>query len=310
MNETTIWEQRCPLCEGVFFKEYRLGLLRCESCGLVLSPLVWQSQIEEHMAREWFGDGYVSKKTSVWVEWFEAWNNRRTLSRLTRYIRHGKLLEIGIDSGSFLRYAKKKGFDVMGCDLSVDICRDAEQKLGITMHCGSVQTLPYKATFDVIVMNHVLEHVQRPIEFLRHAFRLLKPGGILHIAVPNINCWLAHLTGWTSYEPYHLTYFNRNTLLKAVSLAGFSTELVYTRDSFSGWFLAVLRSALGINRESCIQTRPAAKTTRQQIRNFKLVEHAYRINMLLAGGILWPVRLIQGRLGYGDELICIVRKPF
>jgi len=62
MNETTIWEQRCPLCEGVFFKEYRLGLLHCESCGLVLSPLVWQSQIEEHMEREWFGDGYVSKK--------------------------------------------------------------------------------------------------------------------------------------------------------------------------------------------------------------------------------------------------------
>lgn len=312
IQETIERERRCPLCGGLAFKPYRLGLLRCESCQLVLSPSIWQPQANERLEDEWFGEGYEAKKSSVWVEWFDAWNNRATLARLglAPVSRQGKrLLEIGVGSGSFLKAAKKEGFAVMGCDLSVPLCRRVERESGIEMHCGYLSDLPGDGRFEVVVMNHVLEHVPQPVEFLQDAIRLLAPGGILHIAVPNIDCWEARLPGWTSYEPYHLTYFNRRTLQRVVSSAGFATVQCLTCDSFSGWFLALLRTALGVNREHGAVTRPAASASRPVGRRSGLVEHTYRLAMVLAGGGLWPVRWLQGKLGYGDEVVCIARKP-
>lgn len=108
----------------------------------------------------------------------------------------------------------------MGCDLSAPICQRVSQTYGIAMHDGSLTSLVGENRFDVIVMNHVLEHVNQPIEFLREVHRLLAPGGVAHIAVPNVACWEAGLAGWTSYEPYHLVYFDPRTLERTVSAGG------------------------------------------------------------------------------------------
>jgi 2-polyprenyl-3-methyl-5-hydroxy-6-metoxy-1,4-benzoquinol methylase len=277
---------------------------------LVLSPAIWETQVNERMEEEWFGEGYGERKSSFWVEWFEAWNNRGTLSRLALLPHAGrKLLEIGVGSGSFLNAARKRGYDVLGCDLSAPICRRVEQDFGVPMHCGPLNSLNGRGRFDVVVMNHVLEHVQRPVEFLQDVLRLLAPGGVVHIAVPNIACWEARLSGWTSYEPYHLTYFDRQTLARAVESAGFSLDTVITKDSFSGWFLALLRTVLGVNREHGAITRPAAVSTSSRAgHRSSLVEHGYRLAMVFWGGGLWPLRWLQGKLGHGDEAICIASK--
>lgn len=310
MKEQAFFEQQCPLCSRQKFRPYRLGLLRCESCTLVLSPSIWQPQTNERMEDEWFGEGYEARKSSVWVCWFESWNNRKTLARLAGFPRQGRLLEVGVGSGSFLKAAKVKGFDVMGCDLSAPICRHVEREGDIEMHCGFLSELPDDRQFDIVVMNHVLEHVQHPVEFLKDVFRLLKPEGIVHIAVPNIDCWEARLPGWTSFEPYHLTYFNRQTLLSAVKAAGFTSERVLTCDSFSGWFLALLRTLLGVNSAQGAVTRPvSASASRPATSRSGLVEHVYRLAMVVGGGGLWPLRWLQGKLGYGDEVVCIARKP-
>jgi len=156
----------------------------------------------------------------------------------------------------------------------------------------------------------VLEHVQRPVDFLKVVERLLVPGGIIHIAVPNVKCWESALRGWASYEPYHLTYFDLETLTRAVEMAGFSCESVRTYDSFSGWFLAALRTVMDVNKVHGAVIRPAGVATRTASgRRNMVVEHAYRLAMLTVGGVITPFRRLQGKLGYGDELVCIARKP-
>jgi len=155
------------------------------------------------------------------VNWFEARNNRKTLACIKKWTAPGKrLLEIGVGSRSFLVAASKAGYEVKGCDLSEPICRQVENNLGIAMHCGPLESLQGK--WDVVVMNHVLEHVQQPVGFLETIHHHLIPGGIVHVAVPNITCWEASLSGWTSYEPYHLTYFSCDTLARAAVSAGFT----------------------------------------------------------------------------------------
>jgi SAM-dependent methyltransferase len=221
-----------------------------------------------------------------------------------------RMLEIGVGTGSFLQEARERGFEVLGCDLSQAICERVKRERGLPMYCGRLATLAGKGSFDVVVMNHILEHVSDPVAFLRDVNRLLRPDGVAHIAVPNIACLESGLPGWTSFEPYHLTYFKPETLKRAVIASGFSIEREETHESFSGWFLAVLRTGLGVNRGGALVRRnPRGGQTSGDSPRPMVVENAYRLAMVVAGGLLWPLRILQAILGRGDEVICVARKP-
>jgi 2-polyprenyl-3-methyl-5-hydroxy-6-metoxy-1,4-benzoquinol methylase len=298
----------CPLCGAYGSTIWRFELLRCDACNLVFSPSIWRQGFNEEVNDQWFGEEYERRGASIWVGCFEAISNRRTLSRLLRLPTRGKrLLEIGVGSGSFLAAARGAGFEVMGCDLSAAVCRRVSQSQGVLMHCGPLDTMPKGAHFDVIVMNHVLEHVQNPVAFLRDVDHLLAANGVVHIAVPNVACWEACLSGWINYEPYHLTYFDEMTLRRAIGDAGLEATYIANHESFSGWFLAALRTAVGVNRAGGATTRYArvASGVTEARGRPAVIEHAYRVAMSLVGFGLWPLRRLQVLLRRGDELICV-----
>lgn len=288
----------CPLCGETLFGSYpRANLLRCFSCNLILSPNIWQQDANLNLEEQWFEDGYINS-SSFWVKIFENLNNRRTWNRISPFVKQGcKLLEIGVGSGSFLAYARKRALNVMGCDLSKAICQDVQKRLNIPMFNGFVANLPKKPQYDVAVMNHVLEHVDNPLNFLKDVCSRLNNNGLLHVVVPNVASWDAVLPGWVSYEPYHLTYFTPETLRQVLEKAGFKVIQVTTHESFSGWFLAVLRTLLSTQNAAVSQ-----RQTQRQARKTSLPEHAYRIAMVVSGVVFFPLRYIQAKLGFGDEV--------
>ena len=120
-------------------------------------------------------------------------NNRRTLKRLfyAGNTARGRLLEVGVGSGSLLTAARTQGYSSSGCDLSAAACRRIGRTAGISVYCGPLQSFPGDDLFDVIVMNHLLEHVADPVALLNAARRRLRSGGLLHLAVPNVGSWEA-----------------------------------------------------------------------------------------------------------------------
>ena len=233
-------------------------------------------------------------------------NNRRTLRRIRAVCHSGKasILEIGIGSGSFLKYAKTRGYSPVGCDLSAALCRNVERTTGIEVHCGPLSSLPEERHFDVVVMNHVLEHVSEPVELLKSAHARLKPGGVLHLAAPNVASWEAQVSSWISYQPYHLTYFTPRTLRAAVEKAGFGNLQVMTHESFSGWFLVIIHGLLRKRHSALALQRPKTRTGHLVF----LAELAYRMTMAIWGLITLPLRWLQKELGKGDELIIVAQK--
>lgn len=299
--------QICPICNGKSFRAYKFKLLLCEACRLVVSPAVWQKGANENMVDTWFGDLFL-KKPSFWVRLFDTRTNNLTLSRLnTLHLPGIRLLEVGVGRGSFLNAAKMRGYEVMGCDLSKTICSYIEDLYNIPMHSGTLESLKGGGRFDVVVMNHVLEHLQNPIDVLKEVHRLLIPGGVVHIAVPNIDCWEACLPGWSGYEPYHLTYLNPLLLRRVCRAAGFSPINVETHETFSSWFLTLTRSMLGVNCEQDLIKRRAVYHAGLMCRPTWL-EHSYRLAMVMVGVVSWPLRMVQAWLGFGDEVICVVQK--
>lgn len=303
-------DETCPVCSGTAFTPYRFGLHLCARCGLVVDPAIFQTGLADALNERAFGDSYAPER-SFWVRGFNTWKNRRYLHHLRRAgVTQGKLLEIGVGSGSFLRAAREAGFSVEGCDISSALCRRVNEETGIPVHCADLASLP-EHRWDVVVMNHVVEHVHDPVGFLSAARDRLRDGGVLHVAVPNVACWEAHLPGWNSYEPYHLAYFNAETMTKAMSAAGLRIIDLRTHEPFSAWFLTVLRSLRPRTRVP--QTASAMRETGNYLPR-RALEHPYRVAMICAGAVTWPVRALQARLGDGDELIVMARacaaRPF
>ena len=141
-----------------------------------------------------------------------------------------------------------------------------------------------------------------PQSVLKAALARLKTGGLLHIAVPNIESWEAKLPGWVSYEPYHLLYFTPCTLRAAIERSGFHVVEIKTHESFSGWFLALIRTLLHYRGRST--THSAGESSPPLV-----MEHCYRTAMAASGLVTLPIRLLQELVGRGDEIILLARAP-
>jgi SAM-dependent methyltransferase len=140
---------------------------------------------------------------------------------------HGenRLLDFGCGSGRFLEYMDRKGWQVMGLDVSAPAVQRIHKESGLRALAG---TLPHPAlvpdSFDVITMWHSLEHVPYPRDVLENAYFLLAPGGKLLVAVPNMKGlgfrWFG--PAWYGLDlPRHLTHFTPPTLCRMLERAGF-----------------------------------------------------------------------------------------
>ena len=89
----------------------------------------------------------------------------------------------------------------------------------------------YKA--DIVWCHHVLEHQERPVEFLLALRKLLKPDGMLWIAVPNMGCY-------DFFVPGHIMNFNMPTLVEMLRLSGYNV-----RDGSYWGFRGQLRAMVG-----------------------------------------------------------------
>ena len=123
----------------------------------------------------------------------------------------GSLLNYGAKTGFFSHKMEKRGWKVT----SVEKYHE-ERLFSLEMFHHRMIDVPEMAalhpgTFDVITMWHVFEHCHNPNELLDRFYELLRPGGILVMACPNICSTDAMFYGpyWAAYDvPRHLWHFN------------------------------------------------------------------------------------------------------
>jgi len=130
----------------------------------------------------------------------------------------GKLLDIGCGNGYFLYMMKKVGWDVYGVEIDEKAANYAKKNYNLPIFIGSLEEANFsKGFFDVITMNHIIEHVYNPITLLRKAHEILIPGGYIYLRTPNLES-LAHKLFKSNCffldAPRHLWLWSKNSIVK------------------------------------------------------------------------------------------------
>jgi len=136
--------------------------------------------------------------------------------RIEKYKEKGRILDIGCGRGVFLDVMRKHGWKVAGTEYNKETAESINKNYNINIVTGDPGDWGFPpGSFDVVTMNHVLEHMSAPENAIGECSRLLVKGGLLVVAVPNITSLQSsfgkHL--WFHLDiPYHLYHFSEEGL--------------------------------------------------------------------------------------------------
>lgn len=208
---------------------------RCPGCRVIfLSPL-------PPNLSQYYPESYYTLPES-WAELDLIFAPERyKLGIVNRFVKGGRLLEIGPGCGGFVYLAKQAGFEVAAIEMDLRCCGFLSKVIGIraihsTNECEALQEVE---PFNVVALWHVIEHLADPVRTLEAIARRLLPGGIVVIAAPNPDAFQFHILGryWPHVDaPRHLMLIPAAVLMKKMESLGLKTVLFTTSDEGSrGW---------------------------------------------------------------------------
>ena len=204
-------------------------LWRCAACGLVRTePQLTPQELEPHYAEEYWGGIEASDEN-----WIRRDQRFRT-GFLERFRGEGSVLDVGCGLGFFLRALDPQRWDRHGVEPMPVPYREAARALGPDRIVNAdlrAAKLP-SGKFDAITFWDSLEHLPNPRAILDEAARLLRPGGIVLIGLPNFGGYQARHFGedWFALSlPHHLYHYTRETLARLLEESGFRVRVMEDR---------------------------------------------------------------------------------
>ncbi len=143
------------------------------------------------------------------------------------------MLDIGCGTGWTSSIWKRAGIDVTGLEPSRRRAALAEERYGLTVIPSYIEQLDAGTKYDVIVMRHIIEHIQDPLRVLGGVRTHLESAGLAVIVVPNINCMGRFLFGarWSWVLPWHCNFFSPSSVRELMQRAGFDVIRLYQTPS-------------------------------------------------------------------------------
>lgn len=218
----------CPLCDGVDIPPFvtadcsyhplyhpslpsTMSWCRCGACGHVFT----EGYFSEEAAAVVFAKTNPDQSVGANAELSRA-VSARMLGRVARHVDAGDWLDVGFGNASLLFTAEEWGFVPVGIDLRRDNVQ-LLSGLGYEVYADPIEQLEQDGRFSVVSMADVLEHMPRPRQGLAAAWRLLRPGGLLLISMPNMDSMVWRLLDGAKANPYwgeleHYHNFGRRRL--------------------------------------------------------------------------------------------------
>jgi SAM-dependent methyltransferase len=203
-------------------------VVRCNRCGLMYASPRAKEPDHVELSSAGTTPRFQESDSRYQKEILQVRDYRRTREFLGQlYPRHGRLLEVGSSLGFLLDEFRREGWDVLGVDPNSEACRIARERLGLPVVDAILERAGVDdVSFDVVLLNHVIEHLDDPLGTLREVNRVLKPGGHLVIETPRYDTLMFKLLGRRERSiscDGHIFFFTNRTLRNLYEAAGFET---------------------------------------------------------------------------------------
>lgn len=278
-------------------------VVRCDHCGLVyLNPRPTPAQMQAHYPPHYVINQFRpaakdapmrQRLVAHQLEGIDRLKLRRVLAACPLDSR-ARVLDVGCNLGSFLAALRDRTrCSVAGLEPAPTPAQYAREHFHLDVREACLEDVADSfapASFDLITLWHVAEHLRAPRRALHIVRSLLKPCGKLVVEVPNFDDPLRRLFGssWSYIDvPRHLLHFTPRTLRNVLEDAGFTVETLERTGTFRPYSVTIssLFTLLGLGYEP------------------NLEKSAYAAACIRSA--TWPVFALEGLLGMRGLLTAV-----
>jgi 2-polyprenyl-3-methyl-5-hydroxy-6-metoxy-1,4-benzoquinol methylase len=238
-----VHHDRCPLCSSEmisvhfncndhFISKESFIIARCTSCGFLFTQdypdqneIYKYYESDDYISHSNTSEGLINKIYHL-IRYVMLCRKRRIIFKLTGR-KNGNLLDVGSGAGHFASMMKRSGWTVKGIEISEKARISSATSFDLEIISPEEISGLDTNSYDCVTMWHVLEHFHDPHNYFLDIFRLLKPGGVCLVALPNCNSFDAKFYGqvWAAFDvPRHLWHFEPVTFGDFAAKSGLIAE--------------------------------------------------------------------------------------
>ena len=298
----------CPLCRSEthpFFGNAD-ALLECRECGVVIDTRVTvNKETYESLVTSWKDRERIQSRKR---------DARQRIALARKYLHKShSMLEIGCAGCYFLDEVKGLVNSVKGIEPSAFYSDYAQKELKLDVKQSGIEDASFPpASFDVVALFSVFEHLVDPIGALKKIHEWLKPKGFLILEMPNIQCPSARHKGinWMHIHDEHRFHFGPGSIEKLLNRYGFEIVSIRSRD-FNQYRIGIGKSirklflSLPSHNATAIASKgnkKASETQKSSPSRLKKMRKALQLPVTALLG--WLVL----KFNKGDNLFVIARK--
>jgi SAM-dependent methyltransferase len=224
----------------------------------------------------------------------------RSATRIDRIAPSGPILDVGCGDGTLIDSLQRRGREAIGLE------REAGRDDVLDLDISEVE-----GEYAAVIFWHSLEHLADPKGAVEHAHRVLRPGGVLIVAVPNVASFQARLFGnrWLALDlPRHLVHLSDRGLVDGLAEVGYEVERtssVRGGQIVFGWLHGLVGLLPGAPDLYDAVRRPQARS--------RPMGRGERLYALGAAALLLPVgalaALMESAAGHGGTVYVEARRP-
>ena len=238
--EELLLARACPTCCATTYHEElrkdHMVIVRCDACQLVYVNPTFD---EEHYRAVYSSVEYQGVMRDLGIKSHDYRVDRFGKERVSLMAEHLDLsdditpayLDVGCSTGFVVEAAVQEGWRATGIDLNPSAIEYGRQR-GLDLRSTSLEDECFEPeSFDAVSLFDVLEHLLDPRGTVDAAIRLLRPGGILFLYVPNYDSASRFLLGANAHfiwPTHHLNYYTPSTLSELITRSDLEVKMIMT----------------------------------------------------------------------------------
>jgi 2-polyprenyl-3-methyl-5-hydroxy-6-metoxy-1,4-benzoquinol methylase len=210
------------------YQKENFAVVTCNNCSLHFIPPYYRKKIQYTQ----YKNADVTAAIRAGNNWIKIQRHKLRFKFIQKFIKSGKLFDLGAGWGHFMLAGKELGYDVYGVEIAEQPYLYCVNDLKLPVDHIDFFEMDESKKFDVITMWDVLEHIDKADVFLEKCSKLTKPDGYLFLQVPQIDSYFAkrHKDNWKMMGLDHVNYFGKDTITKILARNGY--EVVKIKSSF------------------------------------------------------------------------------